>query len=208
VGHDTLEQRPDAAGYRAAVRALADMRREAARRLRRDPSIAAGLRLTTADVLDAGRRAGAGLAALRPDLAGCLDRPTQVLIDRLRRVTEPETLVHGDFHAKNLVHAPDGRVVVVDWPGASVHGHLGDLYCLCREAGRRGRTDVEGVALPDLFAREAGLDPRTVAEHMTTGGLCWTVLVLRWMVEEGLQVVPESRGWVDDLVTDCRRLAG
>lgn len=208
VGYGTLEQQPGAAGFHAAISALAGMRVTAARRLSADPSIAAGLRTADADLVETARRADAGLAAIRPDLAGCLEHPTQALVHRLARSTdEAETLVHGDFHAKNLLQAPDGRIVVIDWPGAYVHHHLGDLYCLAREAdGGPGPGSGLGRAA-GLFAEKTGADPGAVADRMVTGGLCWTLLALRWLAEEGVRAVPESRDWIDELVTDCQRLA-
>jgi hypothetical protein len=209
VGRDTLEQRPTAEGYREAVRTLARMRALAARRLAEDPAIGAGLRWTTADFADTARRAGVGLAAVRPELAEALDPATRVLTDRLERVSgDPESIVHSDFHAKNLVHGSDGAIVPVDWPGAYVHAHLGDLYCLLREARKHGHGQRVGVDdLPDVFAREAGADPAAVREQLVTGGLCWTLIALRWVVEEGIHVVPESVDWIDELVADARSLA-
>jgi streptomycin 6-kinase len=207
VGRDTLEQHPTAEGYREAVRMLARMRAVAARRLAAEPAIGTGLRWATADFADAAGRAGAGLAALRPDLTDTLAAPARVLAERLREAAgEPETLVHGDYHAKNIIHAGDGRMVAVDWPHAYVHAHLGDLYCLLREARKRGLTDAAG--LPEVFAAAAGTDPATVADQLVTGGLCWTLTTLRWLVEEGVHAVPESRNWIDELVTECRQLAG
>jgi hypothetical protein len=209
VGPGNLEERPTAEGYRAAVRALARMRAAAARRLAADPGIGAGLRMSTADFADVGHRVAAGLAALRPELAGRLDGPVRTLVDRLDRLAgEPVTIVHGDFHAKNLIVTGDDRVAAVDWPVAHLHAHLGDLYSLLREADKRGLAGrVGAAALPALFAREAGTDERTVADHMVTGGLCWTLLVLRWLLTEGIDVIPESRAWLDELVADCRALA-
>lgn len=209
AGPGNLEQQPSAEGYRAAVRALALMRDAAARRLALNPGLGAGLRMSTADFADVARRVAAGLAALRPDLAGRLDGPARTLVERLDRLAgEPVTIVHGDFHAKNLVLTGDGRAVAVDWPVAYLHAHLGDLYSLLREAGRLGLTGRVGAdALPALFARESGTDERTVADRMVTGGLCWTLLVLRWLLAEGIDVIPESRGWLDELVADCEALA-
>jgi hypothetical protein len=210
VGRDTLEQRPTADGYRAAVRALARMRAAATRRLADKPAIGAGLRWTTADFVDTTRRADRGLATVRPDLASALETPARVLIERLGRLTEqPDTIVHGDFHAKNLIHAGDGRIFPVDWPGAYVHPHLGDLYCLMREADKHGLArDIGTADLPEVFAREAGVEPDLVRDQLVTGGLCWTLIALRWVVEEGIHAVPESRDWIDELVTDLQALAG
>ncbi len=209
VGRETLEQRPGVAGYRAAVRDLAKMRASATRRVGADPSIAAGQRMTTADFIDSARRAADGLAALRPDLAGSLDGPAQMLGTRLSRLAdEPPTIVHGDFAAKNVMPTSGGRTIVIDWPSAYLHAHLGDLYLLLRDADRRGLTQqVDATALPEVFAREAGVDIRTVLDRMITGGLCWTVLTLRWLLDEGIRVIPESRDWIDELVAECRSLA-
>jgi hypothetical protein len=213
AGPDDLERRPTAAGYREAVRTLARMRTTAAGRLAQAPALGAGLRRSTADFAEIARRAAAGLAAVRPDLAGELDAPTATLLDRLDRPSArpPDgqvTIVHGDFHAKNLVHGDDGAIVPVDWPGAYLHTHLGDLYCLLREARKHGiADDVAASTLPGVFAREAGIDPGTVGEQLVTGGLCWTLMALRWVVEEGVHAVPESAGWIGELVTDARSLA-
>jgi hypothetical protein len=210
LGGDNLEDRPTAEGYEEAVRALARMRAESAPRLAADPALAAGLRRSTADLLAVAARAGAAMTALRPDLAGALDDPIRAMTGRLAQLpAEPATVVHGDFQAKNLLHAPGGGIVALDWSDAYVHPHLGDLYLLLREGRRQGRIESARMdALPELFAREAGIDPRTVSGRLVTGGLCWTMNALRWVVEIGVHAVPASRGWIDDLVADLRDLAG
>jgi streptomycin 6-kinase len=209
LGGDDLEARPTAEGYEEAVRVLARMRAESARRLARNPAVAVGLRWSTADLLAGAARADAAMTALRPDLAGALDEPIRAMTGRLRRLSGvPATVVHGDFQAKNLLHAPGGGIVVIDWSDAHVHPHLGDLYLLLREGRRQGRIDrVRMQALPELFAREAGTDPRTVTDQLVTGGLCWTVNALRWVVETGVHAIPESRAWIAELVTDLRELS-
>jgi hypothetical protein len=209
LGGDNLEDHPTAEGYEEAVRVLARMRAESALRLAADPALAAGLRRSTADVLAVAARAATAMTALRPDLAGALDDPIRALTYRLDRLSgEPETIVHGDFQAKNLLYTPGGETVVIDWSDAYVHPHLGDLYLLLREGRKQGRIDsVRMDALPALFAYEAGTDPRTVIDQLVTGGLCWTMSALRWVVETGVHAVPESRAWIDELVTDSRQLA-
>jgi streptomycin 6-kinase len=209
LGGDNLEQRPTAEGFEQAVRVLARMRAESARRLACDPALAAGLRRSTADFVALAARADAAMTALRPDLAGALDGPVRAMTGRLQRLSgTPATIVHGDFQAKNLVHTPGGGIVTVDWSDAYVHPHLGDLYLLLREGRRQGRVDsVRMQALPELFAHETGTDPRTVTDHLVTGGLCWTVTALRWVVEVGVHAVPVPLEWIDDLVGDLRELA-
>jgi hypothetical protein len=209
LGGANLEDRPTAGGYEQAVRVLARMRADAALRLAADPALAAGLRRSAADVLAVADRAATVMTALRPDLAGALDDPVRALAGRLERLSgEPETIVHGDFQAKNLLHAPGGGVVTIDWSDAYVHPHLGDLYLLLREGRKQDRTGgVRWEALPEVFAYEAGTDLRTVTDHLVTGGLCWTMSALRWVVEIGVHAVPVSRRWIDELVTDLRELA-
>ena len=210
LGGDNLEDRPTPEGYEEAVRVLARMRAESALRLAADPALAAGLRRSTADLVAVAARADAAMTALRPDLAGALDGPIRAMTGRLERLSgAPETIVHGDFQAKNLLHAPGGGIVAIDWSDAYVHPHLGDLYLLLREGRKQGRVEsVRMEALPKLFAHEAGTDPRTVSDQLVTGGLCWTMSALRWVVETGVHAVPESREWIDELVTDLRGLAG
>jgi hypothetical protein len=210
LGGDTLEERPTPEGYEEAVRVLARMRAEAARRLARDPALGAGLRRSTADLVAVAERADAAMTALRPDLAGALDDPIRALIGRLDRLAgEPATIAHNDFQAKNLLHTAGGGIITIDWSDAYVHAHLGDLYLLLREGGKQGAIDsVRREALPELFAHEAGTDPRTVTDQLVTGGLCWTLAGLRFVVEIGVHVVPEMHDWIDELVTDCRELAG
>ncbi|HWS34686.1 MAG TPA: phosphotransferase [Actinoplanes sp.] len=209
LGGDNLEDRPTAEGYEEAVRVLARMRAESAVRLAADPALAAGLRRSTADLVDVAARAATAMAALRPDLTGAIDDPLRAMTHRLERLSsEPETIVHGDFQAKNLLHIPGGEIVTIDWSDAYVHPHLGDLYLLVREGRKHSRIErVRMDALPALFAHEAGTDPRIVIDQMVTGGLCWTMSALRWVVETGVHAVPVSRGWIDELVTDLRGLA-
>ena len=210
LGPETLEQRPTVEGYEEAARTLARMRASAARRLSQGPAIGTGLRWTGEDFADTAGRAAVALAALRPDLDGALDTPAKVLISRLDRLSgQPDTLVHGDFQAKNLIHAAQGSIIPVDWPGAYVHPHLGDLYLLAREARNHEHIlKVDPDALVEVFAQAAGSDPASVHDQMMIGGLCWTMIALRWVVEVGVHAVPISAEWVDELVADLRSLAG
>jgi streptomycin 6-kinase len=205
LGGDNLEDRPTAEGYEEAVRVLARMRAQSALRLAADPA----LRRPTVDVVAVAARAATALATLRPDLAGAIEGPIRAMTQRLDRLSrEPETVVHGDFQAKNLLHTPGGGIVTIDWSDAYVHRHLGDLYLLLREGRKQGRIDSARMdALPQLFARETGTDLATVTDQLLTGGLCWTMSALRWVVETGVHAVPVSRTWIDELVNDLQQLA-
>ncbi|MBM2614961.1 phosphotransferase [Actinoplanes sp. LDG1-06] len=209
LGGDNLEERPTAEGYEEAVRVLARMRVESARRLTSDPTLAAGLRRSTADLLAVAARAAAHLPAAARLPADALDEPIRAMTARLHRLeAEPATVVHGDFQAKNLLHTAGGGIVTIDWSDAYVHPHLGDLYLLLREGRKQGSLDaVRTEVLRKLFASEAGTDLATVDDQLVTGGLCWTMSALRWVVEIGVHVVPVSRGWIDELVTELQQLA-
>ncbi len=209
LGGDNLEDRSTAEGYEEAVRVLARMRAESALRLAVDPALAAGLRRSTADLVAVAARAATAMTALRPDLAGAIDDPIRAMTHRLGQLaSEPETIVHGDFQAKNPLHTPGGGIVTIDWSDACVHPHLGDLYLLLREGRNQGRIESARMdGLPALFAHEAGTDPQIVIDQMVTGGLCWTMSALRWVVETGVHAVPVSRDGIDELVTDLRGLA-
>jgi hypothetical protein len=63
-----------------------------------------------------------------------------------------------------------------------------------KNAGEYGRE------LPAVFARETGGGITTVADQLVTGRMCWAVMALRWVVTEGVHEVPESKGWIDELV--------
>ena len=36
--------------------------------------------------------------------------------------------------------------------------------------------------------------------QLALGGVVWTLRALRWVLEEGIHVVPEATGWIDELV--------
>lgn len=135
------------------------------------------------------------------------------VLARLRRDV-PEALVHGDFHPKNLVHTrPAGEpaeLVPVDWSDAHLAPHLGDLYCLIRDA-RRHFTAVPGLdpdGLVAAYAAEAGEpDGDELRWTVDAGGLMWTLGALRWIAEEGERSLPIALTWVDELVAEVRALA-
>ena len=204
VGSHTLEQRPSAEGYREAVRTLARMRAAAARGLAEDPSAGAAHRRGPADFVTTADRALVGLRALRPGLAGTLDGAASTVGALLGPMEArfADTVVHGDFQAKNLVHGERGTLVPVDWAQSYVHPHLGDLYTLGREARRQSAPGVSD-GLAELYARESGTDPRVVHWLMNVGGLCWTLTALRWLVEEGAHAVPGAAGWIDEVAAEA-----
>lgn len=90
VGRDSLATRPSAEGWLASARLLARMRHHAQGRLTPDGGLPPGSGLTfgTAEIVDVRARAAAALAAMRPDLAGALDRCEPLLGPNLRRLAD------------------------------------------------------------------------------------------------------------------------
>ncbi|MFG1605079.1 phosphotransferase [Actinoplanes sp. NPDC049265] len=217
VGPHSLAERPSAEGWIAAARLLARLRTAAQSRLgtaaqdrsgtaAQDRSgtaaqdrlgTAARFRFGLAEIVGTRARAADALAAVRPDLAGALDACEPLLAPSFERLTRtvPETIIHGDFEAKNIVLGGTGPVAV-DWSAAQVGSHLGDLYGLIRDAG------LAGGPVGDIVAAYADEAPSTVdlEWQLALGGVAWTLRALRWVLEEGIHVVPESTTWIDELV--------
>ncbi|GAA3453406.1 phosphotransferase [Dactylosporangium matsuzakiense] len=154
-----------------------------------------------AEIIHESVRAGHALAEVRPDLAGALERCAAVLTPALHRLaaTVPATIVHGDFESKNLVLTDSGPCAV-DWSTAHVGAHLGDLYSLVRDASLAG---VPADAIIAAYADECALLGAPVVDlawQLALGGTVWTVRALRWVLEEGVHVVPESVTWIDELI--------
>ncbi len=173
------------------------MRHDARGRIR----ATAPFRFATTEALDELRRARAALAVVRPDLAGCLDDCGPVLAPALRKLaaTLPVTIIHGDFESKNLVLTDTGPCAV-DWSTAQVGAHLGDLYSLIRDASLVGVPADGIVAAYTNECAVLGAAVADVAWQLSLGGVVWTVRALRWVLEEGVHVLPDSITWIDELV--------
>jgi Ser/Thr protein kinase RdoA (MazF antagonist) len=197
VGPRSMDAQPSVDDWAAAARLLAQLRHAA-----RDRVHAAGrFQFSTAEITDTWARAAAALAGVRPDLAGALDGCGPLLAPHLRRLAEtvPETIVHGDFESKNIVLADDGPWAI-DWSAAQVGAHLGDLYSLVRDARLIGEpTDAVVAAYADECAR-LGAPVQDLRWQLALGGMVWTLRALRWVLEEGVHVVPDAISWIDELV--------
>jgi hypothetical protein len=203
LGRETLEARRTVEGTHAAARLLARLRHDASGRL----GAAREFRFAADEITDQWVRATAALAVARPDLAGAIDATGRLLGPHLRRLadTVPDTILHGDFEAKNLVPTAAGPCPI-DWDGGRVGAHLGDLYSLIRDAANAG-LDTSGVAA--AYARECadlGTPAIDLDWQLALGGVVWTLKALRWVVEEGRHVIPEASGWIDELVTRAVRV--
>jgi Ser/Thr protein kinase RdoA (MazF antagonist) len=197
LGRYTLASRPSVDGWLASARLLARMRHHARSRV---PTTSL-FRFTTTEIIHELVRAGAALAEVRPDLAGALDHCRPVLTSALHRLaaTVPVTIIHGDFESKNVVLTDSGPCAV-DWSTAHVGAHLGDLYSLVRDANLVGTpTDAIVAAYTDECTL-LGAPIADLAWQLALGGTVWTVRALRWVLEEGVHVVPESVTWINELV--------
>jgi Ser/Thr protein kinase RdoA (MazF antagonist) len=205
AGTRSLETHPSADGWLATARLLARLRNGA----REGLGAAGRFRFSTAEITDEWVRATAALAAVRPDLAGALDGCEPVLAPNLRRLagTVPETIIHGDFESKNIV-LTDAGPCAIDWSAAQVGAHLGDLYSLIRDAGLKGEPADRIIT---AYADECTLLGAPVADlewQLALGGVVWTIRALRWVLEEGIHVVPDAGTWIDELVERAGNATG
>ncbi|WP_427889562.1 phosphotransferase family protein [Kribbella sp. GL6] len=185
VGRVTLEQEPTADGFVAGAELAA--------------------RIHGATVAGA-----SGFPPVRvKELAGRIGRidfdldPLVEALDRLHR-DAPLGVVHGDFVPKNLV--TDGtRWTAVDWPLAHLAPHLSDLYTLIRDAVALGYDRGPIVA---RYVEVSGADPFLVDRQLLTGGACFCLLALTFVIEEGVRTIPGSEDWIDPLLAELADLVG
>jgi hypothetical protein len=118
----------------------------------------------------------------------------------------PLTLVHHDYHAKNLLVQGE-HILPIDWSNAYLSPHLGDLYCLMTEA--RSYAGMSGRNIWDAYVSETGTDPsdlNRLAWQVNIGGICWLIRTLRWLVYGGTRNIPGSEEWIPDLLADLAKL--
>jgi len=125
-------------------------------------------------------------------------------IEELYR-TVPMTIVHQDYHAKNLLIQPNGGIMPIDWSNAYVSPHLGDLYCLMSEARNLGHAAEEDII--SAFLEGSHLHADQLRWQVRLGGLCWLIKTLHWVVYRGADIIPGSEAWVPDLLQDVEDLA-
>lgn len=115
----------------------------------------------------------------------------------------PISLVHHDYHAKNLLIQDDG-IMPIDWSIAYLSPHLGDLYCLITEALDMSNVSREDIISSYLEVTEFPIDH--LSWQVRVGGLCWLIKTLRWLVYGGTDIIPESEAWIPDLLNDVENL--
>ncbi|WP_193726619.1 phosphotransferase [Paenibacillus guangzhouensis] len=117
--------------------------------------------------------------------------------------TVPLSIVHHDFHAKNLV-IQDTGIMPIDWSIAYLSPHLGDLYCLIKEA--RNGTALTEEDIIAAFQDVADIPIQQLEWQVRMGGICWLIRTLHWLVHGGIETIPGSEAWVPDLLQDLEYL--
>lgn len=115
----------------------------------------------------------------------------------------PTSLVHQDYHAKNLL-IQDNGIMTIDWSSAYLSPHLGDLYCLIKEA--RARSNLSQEDMISAFLEVTNFHIDHLNWQVRIGGLCWLIKTLRWLLYGGTDIIPGSEAWIPDLLNDVEDL--
>lgn len=213
VGPYNLEDRPMASQFVEAARELARLRKASAHCLN-ELSGRQSFRLNIAAYTIAPDHFLDQLEGLL-HLPACstsrgkpiLNRTQTFLLSELPSLNQsPLTLVHHDYHAKNLVVQGE-RIIPVDWSNAYINSHLGDLYCLITEA--RSYCGLTDDSLLDAYAeetRETNLTRKQLDKQLQTGGLCWLIRSLHWLAAGGTRQISGSDTWIPGMLEDMERL--
>ncbi|WP_336775060.1 phosphotransferase [Paenibacillus sp. MMO-58] len=205
AGEHNLEEQPLPAYFLEAARELAILRLKAAGHAER---------VLSDEVLAAHTVSKEDFLCLLEDLlrsdrladSECLLKLREVLphhLDRLAR-SVPITIVHHDYFAKNLLIQKDGGIMPIDWSNSYLSPHLGDLYCLMKEA-----EGLSGLSKKDIllaYQEATDIDSGELDWQVAIGGLCWLIKTLKWLVYGGTEIIPGSHSWIPDLMNDVERL--
>ncbi|OWR32042.1 hypothetical protein CDO73_06120 [Saccharibacillus sp. O23] len=204
VGEHNVEQQPHPAYFLEAAKELARLRTRAASLLERtlSPETVEAYSVSAEDflkllndLLNSEQLAGnEGLSRLAKTLPNALEK--------LYR-TVPNSIVHHDYHAKNLVIQENG-ITPIDWANAYLSPHLGDLYCLMKEA--HARSQATRSELLSAYLEASDLHASDLRWQLPIGGICWLVKTLHWLVYGGTDIIPGSEAWIPDLVQDVEYL--
>lgn len=119
--------------------------------------------------------------------------------------TQPLTLVHHDYHAKNLL-IQGTQIMPIDWSISYLSPHLGDLHCLIDEAREYSHVPREEMLSAFRSAMEQDCSMEQLKWQVNIGGLCWLVKTLKWLVYGGTDTIPGSDEWVPDLMDEVELL--
>lgn len=206
LGSFNLEQKPDPVYFFEAARTLANLRATSTANMNTLPTDVMTRNTVPADqflhlLYDI------TLKVTCHDYAPMLKRLQAILPQHLELLynTVPLTIVHHDFVAKNLMINREGKIIPIDWSISYFSPHLGDLYCLIRDAKVWG--SIHAKDIEKVFLQESKMDREAMEWQLTIGGLCWLIKTLRWLVYGGTDIIPGSEAWVPDLLNEARRLS-
>jgi len=205
VGNYNLEQQPAANHFLEAARELARLRQTATFQLKQGHSMQ--------KIVDTYLITDQYFMSLLNDLILVRDnsilQKTKILLPKqLKQIYQevPLTLVHHDYHAKNLV-VQGIRILPIDWSIAYLSPHLGDLFCLIHEAHSWSGLEQDEIIL--AYQHEIGKDRMSIDElkwQLNIGGLCWLIKSLHWLVYGGTETIPGSEEWIPDLLSDMSNI--
>ncbi|RAP76132.1 phosphotransferase [Paenibacillus montanisoli] len=206
AGELNLEQQPLPVHFLEAARELARLRARATANLEK--------RVLTKEIVNAYSVSMNDFLALLDDLlkspklteASVLRKVKKALPARLERLyqTVPISIVHHDYHAKNLLIQEDGGMMPIDWSIAYLSPHLGDLYCLTTEA--RALCGLSRDEIMAAYLEAAELPADQLNWQLRIGGICWLIKTLRWLAYGGTEIIPGSEAWIPDLSKDVEHL--
>ncbi|MEK5240320.1 phosphotransferase [Paenibacillus sp. FSL L8-0470] len=203
AGKRNLEQQPEPEYFLEASRELARLRVRAT----------ANLRMLPRKTIEAYSVSMSGFLQLLDDLLKSntleenrvLLKVEKVLPLHLEKLYQmvPTSLVHHDYHAKNLLIQEDG-IMPIDWSSAYLSPHLGDLYCLITEAHTFCNLSKEDMI--SAYLEGTNLHINHLNWQVRIGGLCWLIKTLRWLVYGGIEIIPGSEAWIPDLLNNVENL--
>jgi len=208
VGMDNLEQNPQPEYFLESAKELARLRSIAAAHISHGALNEETLNkytMTSQIFLD---QLDDLIRASSEDNLSIFQKAKIYLPDKINQLYEqvPLTLVHHDYHAKNLV-ANGARIMPIDWSNAYLSPHLGDLYGLMQEAN--SYSGVSDIAMQESYLSELGNDSLSLdqlAWQVNIGGICWLIRTLRWLIYDGTKLIPGSAAWIPDLCGDLNQL--
>ncbi|KKO53205.1 hypothetical protein XI25_14635 [Paenibacillus sp. DMB20] len=204
AGKENLEENPQPAYFLEAARELARLRTKAASNLEKTLpkkiintySVSAKKFLDLLDDLLKSKKLAENKALF--NVKAVFPRHLEKLYQ-----TVPATIVHHDYHAKNLL-IQDNGVMPIDWSISYLSPHLGDLYCLIGEAQAWSQVSKEDMA--SAYLEIAAFDMDHLDWELRIGGLCWLIKTLHWLVYGGTEIIPESETWIPDLLQEVENL--
>lgn len=205
AGERNLEQQPLSHYFLEAARELASIRTTASANLKWIPD----------DIIHLYTVSAAQFLAFLDDLLrselfsgnSALMRLQSMLPHEMNKLYEtvPLTLVHHDYHAKNLLIQGNG-IMPVDWANAYLSPHLGDLYCLIKEARIGSNVAKEDVISAFLDGEGADMSIEQLNWQVRLGGICWFIKTIRWLVYRGTETIPGSDAWIPDMLKELESM--